>query len=138
MPSGTPQQRDIPSIPGAPPNRRAAPKTEIPRSDFDFESANAAFKKERSQGDARLDAIPPVAPSEFYNKKSGFFDNISSEVKDRHEGGRGRNFAAEERAKNAQTFGEAAAASEGGRRSGRRGGARRRGRGGGGAKPEWA
>lgn len=137
VPGAAPQQRELPRVPGAAPGHRAASKANVSSSEFDFESANAQFKKERNEGEARLDAIPPAASSDFYNKKSGFFDNISSEVKDRHEGGRGRAFAAEERAKNAQTFGEGAAASaEGNRRGGRRGGARRRGRGN--NKPEWA
>lgn len=136
VPGAAPQQRELPRVPGAAPGHRAASKANVSSSEFDFESANAQFKRERNEGEARLDAIPPAASSDFYNKKSGFFDNISSEVKDRHEGGRGRAFAAEERAKNAQTFGEGAAAStEGNRRGGRRGGARRRGRGN--NKPEW-
>ncbi|WFD34550.1 hypothetical protein MCUN1_001391 [Malassezia cuniculi] len=131
------RQREPRSVPGAAPDKTAASKADVPRSDFDFESANALFRKERD-GDGRLDAIPPAASSDYYNKKSGFFDNISSEVKDRHESGRNRTLATDERAKNVLTFGESATASaDGYRRGGRRGGGpRRRGRGN--NKPEWA
>ena len=137
IPEAAPQQREPLPVSGAAAGNNAPSKDNVSNSEFDFESANAQFKKERGEKDSRLDAIPPAAPSDFYNKKSGFFDNISSEVKDRHEGGRGRSFAAEEREKNVQTFGEGAASSTvGNRRGGRRGGPRRRGRAN--NKPEWA
>ncbi|WFD23343.1 hypothetical protein MEQU1_002032 [Malassezia equina] len=125
-------------------------KTNAPASsaEFDFEKANARFSKNptafgKFDLDAgKLDAIPPADTQSFYNKKSGFFDNISSEVKDRHEGGRTRNTMAEEKERNMLTFGDEAANFSGPPRRSRGRGQRSRGRGGGGrgrgpAKPEW-
>ncbi|KAK0550767.1 hypothetical protein OC846_003534 [Tilletia horrida] len=95
--------------------------------EFDFESANARFQKEKlalqqqqnggsadegatvndSNGASALDtvstdlldsippapAIPGISPGALYDKKASFFDDISSEVKERYErprgGGRG-------------------------------------------------
>lgn len=121
-------------------------KMEVPTTDFDFESANAKFNKQElvkeaiasgsplgenapaasaesatngqssSQGDEVV--IPPAA----YNKGTSFFDNISSELKDR-EGQRGQEFRNEERRKNMETFGQGSV-------DGYRGGYRGRGRGG--------
>ncbi|KAJ9475500.1 Protein SCD6 [Pseudozyma hubeiensis] len=69
----------------------------MPNKEFDFESANAKFQKHSEAGEAAatngdasnggaglLDSIPPAGEKEFYDK-SGFFDNISSEVKERYE-----------------------------------------------------
>ena len=66
----------------------------MPNREFDFESANAKFHKHSSadddapatSGGGLLDAIPPPATESgtFYDK-SGFFDNISSEIKERYE-----------------------------------------------------
>lgn len=148
------QQRQKPTVPGAAPGRSVAHRdTSVPTSDYDFESASARFQKDRKAGDAntpaRLDAVPAgEASGPFYSKKAGFFDNISSEVKERYERRapevqeapvRGQ-FAADEKARNVQTFGENAGEFQG---TNRRGNRRGRGRGrrpgrGGGARPEWA
>lgn len=83
----------------------------MPNKEFDFESANAKFQKHKEtsataggeeaasveastssalQGNGTgglLDAIPPPnaeSQGSFYDK-SGFFDNISSEIKERYE-----------------------------------------------------
>lgn len=79
----------------------------MPSKEFDFESANAKFQKHKeagatsaeadgsnaapsgqANGGGLLDAIPPPSsesPGNFYDKKTGFFDNISSEIKERYE-----------------------------------------------------
>ena len=143
------QQRQKPTVPGAAPGRAVAHK--VPVGDYDFESANARFQKTQA-APAKLDAIPPAAetPTSFYDKKSGFFDNISSEVKDRHErrgpnteAGAPRERFVDEQARNMQTFGDNAAGYRGAGRGRGRSGRGRRGRGrgrgrGGGSKPEWA
>ncbi|KAJ9604655.1 hypothetical protein H2200_010769 [Cladophialophora chaetospira] len=109
-------------------------KMEIPKSDFDFESANAKFNK----GDLIKEAIASGSPLEetpaqeegvadpavptpvrkdslpstgaAYNKSSSFFDNISSEAKDREEGNEaraaGRQIRSQEFQKNIETFGQ--------------------------------
>lgn len=143
--ASAPQERQRPAVPGLAPGAVAAHRdTSVPSCDFDFESANARFRKEgqvsSNTDNRRLDAIPPPAAStNFYDKKSGFFDNISSEIKERHEGGPGtRAHAADERARNVQTFGDNAASYRG---SNRRGGRSRGGRGRGPrkeSKPAWA
>ncbi|EXJ93537.1 hypothetical protein A1O1_01929 [Capronia coronata CBS 617.96] len=113
-------------------------KMEIPKSDFDFESANAKFKKEDLVKEAIASGSPPVAGKEenglaeiaddsatdaaperkdsltgagaAYNKSTSFFDNISSEARDREQGsdGRfhGRQVRSEEFKKNIETFGQ--------------------------------
>ncbi|WFD03347.1 hypothetical protein MOBT1_002036 [Malassezia obtusa] len=148
----TVQQREKPAVPGAPAGKTVAHRdASLPEKDFDFESANARFQKElrgdHAPAPEKLDAIPaPSGPStSFYDKKTGFFDNISSDVKERYErrpqdeAGKGR--FADERARNVQTFGDNAANFRAGRGRGRgrsgRGRSRGRGRGRGG-KPEWA
>jgi protein LSM14 len=131
-------------------------KIEVPKSDYDFESANAKFNKEDMikeaiatgspiggpsedgvingsteaaiNGDKRKDSLPP-STTEAYNKSSSFFDNISSEAKDREDGanqqmGRGRR--GEEIKKNLETFGQGSV--DGGFRGRGRGGFRGRGR----------
>ena len=83
------------------------------------------------------DVIIPAAPT--YNKAASFFDNISSELKDREDAGRlgGREFRTEERRKNMETFGQGSVDSgyrggyHRGRGRGRGGGFRGRGGGGG-------
>ncbi|OAP57681.1 hypothetical protein AYL99_08419 [Fonsecaea erecta] len=129
-------------------------KMEIPKSDFDFESANAKFNKEdlikeaiasgspleenptqeEDDGEARKptptrkDSLPSAGPA--YNKSTSFFDNISSEAKDRVEGSDGRAYArqvrSEEFKKNIETFGQGNV--DGGYRGRGRGGAYGRGR----------
>lgn len=128
-------------------------KVEVPTTDFDFESANAKFNKQdlvkqaiasgspletpeaesapngSSNGvekdeEPATDSTTPSAPA-AYNRQASFFDNISSESKDREEGtlGRhGREWRGEEEKKNFETFGQGSV-------DGYRGGYRGRGRG---------
>jgi protein LSM14 len=120
-----------------------ARKVDVPTTDFDFESSNAKFNKEdlvkeaiagsplgehpQSGDDANGESIP-VAPS--YNKKSSFFDDLSSDNKDRAENSAsrpgGREWRGEEQKKNVETFGQGSVD------NGFRGGFRGRGRGRGG------
>ena len=115
-------------------------KIEIPKSDYDFETANAKFNKEDmikeaiatgspiaetsetptslngtadtaepfTNGVSRKDSLP-ISSEQAYDKKSSFFDNISSEAKDREEGNAargGRAVRGEEYNKNMETFGQ--------------------------------
>jgi protein LSM14 len=128
---------------------------EIPTSDFDFESSNAKFNKQdlvkeaiasgsplgegvasplenaaNGQSNGATEETEVVIPSATaYDKGSSFFDNISSELKDREEAAsrRGQEFRTEERKKNMETFGQG---SVDGFRGGYRGRGRGRGRGG--------
>ncbi|POS81516.1 hypothetical protein DHEL01_v200089 [Diaporthe helianthi] len=101
-------------------------KVEVPDSDFDFATANAKFNKEdvvkeRIAGspiteapavDAAVDGQTSAAaePKEVYDKTKSFFDNISSEAKDRkaNNGQRqgGREWRTEEQNRNIETFGQ--------------------------------
>jgi protein LSM14 len=141
---------------GSYPRGGARQRMEIPKSDFDFESANAKFNKEDMIKEAIATGSPPVPGAEdhtsenvetdgiesttpkrkdslsvsavpSYNKTSSFFDNISSEAKDREESqearAQGRQFRGEEYKKNMETFGQ------GNVDSGFRGRGRGRGRG---------
>jgi protein LSM14 len=121
-------------------------KVEVPESDYDFASANAKFNKhdlikeaiagspiseapngESVTADTAADAPTSVEPA--YNKSKSFFDNISSEMKDRESSTQkpgGREWRGEEQRKNIETFGQGSV--DGGYR-GYRGG-RGRGRGG--------
>lgn len=135
-------------------------KVEVPTTDYDFASANAKFNKQDlvkeaiatgssiaspvdNSNDASVDLvngarkasgssviIPPVAS---YNKTSSFFDNISSESKDRDDAAGkklgGREFRSEEQKKNLETFGQGSVD------NGYRGGFRGRGRGRGYGRP---
>ena len=135
--------------------------TDLPKSDYDFESANAKFNKQDLIKEAIATGSPAASPGEStvngghgeqestdrkgsestvripsgtsYDKTSSFFDDISSETKDRaqrEEGGQrmgGREFRNEERQKNFETFGQGSVDN-----SYRRGGGRGRGRGRGG------
>ncbi len=117
---------------------RNASQTEVPKTDFDFEGANAKFNKEDLVKEAIAGSPPtenaPVAlaaeavPISGYNKSTSFFDNISSESKDRMEAGNsrpgGREWRGEEQKKNLETFGQGSVD------NGYRGGYRGRGRGG--------
>ncbi|KAF2145886.1 uncharacterized protein K452DRAFT_324012 [Aplosporella prunicola CBS 121167] len=118
--------------------RRGAPRDQQTRAvevgtDFDFETSNAKFNKQdlvkeaiatgsplgtpgEEGGDAfdlngangAKESEPVVIPAS-YNRTSSFFDNISSEQKDREEcRGRmgGSEFRSEERRKNLETFGQ--------------------------------
>lgn len=133
---------------------------EIPQSDYDFETANAKFNKgdvikeaiasgsplgegaeaplsgnieEQTNGmdhALRKDSLP-LNSVPAYNKSTSFFDNISSEAKDREEATDGRGNAramrGQEFKKNIETFGEGNVDS--GYRGRGRGGYRGRGRG---------
>ncbi|KAI0018238.1 Scd6-like Sm domain-containing protein [Xylariomycetidae sp. FL0641] len=124
----------------------AQSKVEVPEDDFDFATSNAKFNK----GDLVKEAIagspvaetPNGAPAEpqevddtavpvAYNKTRSFFDNISSEAKDRAENNGmkpgGREWRGEEQRKNMETFGQGSV--DGGYRGGYRGRGRGRGRG---------
>ena len=99
-------------------------KVEVPDADFDFASSNAKFNKEEvlkevkaspgtdatggADGQDQVDAKTP-APAPAYDKKASFFDNISSEAKDRAENGGqkpgGREWRGEEQRRNIETFG---------------------------------
>ncbi|KKA29101.1 hypothetical protein TD95_002779 [Thielaviopsis punctulata] len=120
-------------------------KIEVPSEDFDFASANAKFNKEEmkspeQQAAPELDTAPTeeaeVEAAPVYNKSKSFFDNISSEAKERAANGGqkagSREWRGEEQRKNIETFGQGSV--DGGYRSnyrGRgRGGYRGRGRGG--------
>jgi len=115
---------------------RGSKKIEIPKSDFDFESSNAKFNKEDLIKEAIATGSPPVTGAEedgepadgdaanatpqrkdslstgvtAYNRSTSFFDNISSEAKDREGGFDGRAQARQVRSdefrKNVETFGQ--------------------------------
>ena len=128
---------------------------EVPTEDYDFESANAKFNKQdlvkeqiasgepmsnqqngavpepASNGHTEIeDVIIPAKPGaeKGYDKQSSFFDNISSDLKDRQvqqgEMIDGRAMRRDERNKNVDTFGQGSVD------NGYRGGFRGRGRGG--------
>ncbi|KAK4179456.1 Scd6-like Sm domain-containing protein [Triangularia setosa] len=126
---------------------RPAAKVEVPDSDYDFATANAKFNKQDLVREAIAGGSPiveapaaeifaPEAPVESteavepaYNKQRSFFDNISSDLKDRENSTQkpgGREWRGEEQRKNIETFGQGSV--DGGYR-GYRGG-RGRGRGG--------
>ncbi|KAL8789587.1 MAG: hypothetical protein Q9213_001023 [Squamulea squamosa] len=138
-----------------PRNDSQTKKVEVPTTDYDFETANAKFNKQDLVKEAIAsgsplsppldgandisDSIPPangerkaseasvsITPANVgYNKTTSFFDNISSESKEREEGGAkkgGREFRSEEVRKNLETFGQGSV-------DGGRGGYRGRGRG---------
>ncbi|KAG6017632.1 hypothetical protein E4U54_005575 [Claviceps lovelessii] len=101
-----------------------ATKVDVPDSDFDFAQSNAKFNKEdiAKEAIASGDTIePPTQPvtnesvseptgSNPYNKSRSFFDNISSEAKDRAENNGqkpgGREWRGEEQRRNMETFGQ--------------------------------
>lgn len=128
---------------------------EVPTEDYDFESANAKFNKQDlvkeqiasgepltspqngdipdpiSNGHTEIDEVViPAKPGaeKGYDKQSSFFDNISSDLKDRQvtqgEMIDGRAMRRDERNKNVDTFGQGSVD------NGYRGGFRGRGRGG--------
>ncbi|KAL8742190.1 MAG: hypothetical protein Q9190_005293 [Brigantiaea leucoxantha] len=124
---------------GRPHADSGAKKVEVPTTDFDFASANAKFNKQDlvkeaiasgsplgspvngatdipassidTNGDLRKssEAGITIPPAPGYSKAS-FFDNISSESKEREEGGGkrmgGKEFRSEEVKKNLETFGQ--------------------------------
>jgi protein LSM14 len=125
-----------------------AAKVEVPDADFDFAESNAKFNKEEvvkevasplhelaqdggeatPEPESQATGTPDAPPA--YNKSKSFFDNISSEAKDRAENNGmkpgGREWRGEEQRKNMETFGQGSV--DGGYRGGYRG--RGRGRGG--------
>ena len=134
---------------GRPRTESQTKKIEVPKTDYDFESANAKFNKQdlikeaiasgdtingpvNGTSEAQIPSVPDSEQSlsptitAGYNKTSSFFDNISSEAKDRQDnsGKRlgGREFRSEEQKKNMDTFGQSSVDSY-------RGGYRGRGRG---------
>lgn len=120
--------------------RESAQKSvEIPKEDFDFESSNAKFNKQELAKEAIATGSPVASPTQGekpdpianghtngvedvvippkpvekgYDKKSSFFDNISSDLKDRVEQQSsgdfvdGRAMRNQERARNMDTFGQ--------------------------------
>ncbi|KAI0008398.1 Scd6-like Sm domain-containing protein [Xylariaceae sp. FL0662B] len=114
-------------------------RVDVPRTDFDFQAGNAKFNKQDLQKEAVATGSPQneaveASPSEAsrseepgapvaYNKTMSFFDNISSEAKDRAENGGqkpgGREWRGEEHRKNMETFGQGSV--DGGYRGGYRG-----------------
>jgi protein LSM14 len=109
-----------------------AKKVEVPDTDYDFESANAKFNKQDLVKEAiatgspvheaeahvengEVEAVDTTHHAQStttsgYNKTTSFFDNISSEARDREErsGGRpgGREWRGEEEKRNIETFGQ--------------------------------
>lgn len=119
----------------------AAVKVEVPDSDFDFAEANKKFNKdeikqpgEETEGAEIEETEGADATPAVYNKASSFFDNISSEAKDRaaNNGQKpgGREWRGEEQRKNMETFGQGSV--DGGYRNHRGRGRGRGGRGRGG------
>ncbi len=132
-------------------------KVEVPTTDYDFQTANAKFNKQDLVKEAIASGSPVNTPGETpvangvsdasvngrkhsepsiviptttgYNKTTSFFDNLSSETKDRDEpnGHRpgGREWRGEEQKKNLETFG--ASSVDNGYRGGFRGRSRGRG-----------
>ena len=131
-------------------------KVEVPKIDYNFAEANAKFNKQDlkeaiatgspvsspidgsndistqalingGRRESEQSVVIPAAPG--YNKTSSFFDNISSESKDRDDvaGKRigGREFRNEEQRKNLETFGQGSV--DNGYRGGFRGRSRGRG-----------
>ncbi|PYH88960.1 hypothetical protein BO71DRAFT_435254 [Aspergillus ellipticus CBS 707.79] len=102
-------------------------KVEVPDTDYDFETANAKFNKQDlvkeaiATGSPVHEAEPPIPNGEVepvdasadplsYNRATSFFDNISSESRDREEGTGarvgGREWRGEEEKRNIETFGQ--------------------------------
>ncbi|OQE83706.1 hypothetical protein PENNAL_c0031G04925 [Penicillium nalgiovense] len=105
-------------------------KIEVPQSDYDFQTANAKFNKQDLVKEAIATGVPVaeaeahaaeeaesmesmsnagVAANHGYNRGSSFFDNISSEARDREENTTrvgGREWRGEEEKRNMETFGQ--------------------------------
>ena len=112
----------------------AGKKFEVPETDYDFATANARFNKqdllkeaigtgspmtEQEHGPHESEQPEPDsaytngsgASGNTYNRTSSFFDNISSEARDREEGtgtraAAGREWRGEEEKRNIETFGQ--------------------------------
>ncbi|KAI0884614.1 Scd6-like Sm domain-containing protein [Annulohypoxylon maeteangense] len=121
-----------------------ASKVNVPDADFDFAAGNAKFNKQDVKGaiggspvtetsngptSEQSPSEEPTAVPVAYNKTRSFFDNISSEAKDRAENGGqkpgGREWRGEEQRKNMETFGQGSV--DGGYRGAYRGRGRGRG-----------
>lgn len=121
-----------------------ASKVQVPKSDFDFQAGNAKFNKQDLVKEAiagsplaeasNVSALVSTQSEDSgvptaYNRTQSFFDNISSESKDRAENGGqkpgGREWRGEEQRKNMETFGQGSV--DGGYRGGYRGRGRGRG-----------
>ncbi|KAF4770004.1 hypothetical protein HAV15_011753 [Penicillium sp. str.  len=105
-------------------------KIEVPQSDYDFQTANAKFNKQDLVKEAIATGVPVAeaeahaaeeaesmesmsngggASNHGYNRGSSFFDNISSEARDREENTArvgGREWRGEEEKRNMETFGQ--------------------------------
>ncbi|KAL3481902.1 Scd6-like Sm domain-containing protein [Aspergillus californicus] len=102
-------------------------KVEVPTTDYDFQTANAKFNKQDMVKEAiasgspleeienpaeDLNSVEPPATTQNASmySKSSFFDNISSESRDREEGtgarAVGREWRGEEEKRNIETFGQ--------------------------------
>ncbi|PHH63254.1 hypothetical protein CDD81_6111 [Ophiocordyceps australis] len=107
--------------------RQNTHKFEVPDSDFDFAQSNAKFNKEDIAKEAIAGSPLSEQPSDpaskivehgmaegnpaiAYNKSKSFFDNISSEARERAQSGGqtlgGREWRGEEQRKNMETFGQ--------------------------------
>ncbi|KAI2791236.1 hypothetical protein POX_c04093 [Penicillium oxalicum] len=127
-------------------------KIEVPESDYDFATANAKFNKQdlikeaiatgsptaeveshdlAHQAETDTNGASAAATHSLYNRSTSFFDNISSEARDREENATrvgGREWRGEEEKRNIETFGQGSVDGYRGRGRGR--GGRGRGRGG--------
>ncbi|PWY73090.1 hypothetical protein BO94DRAFT_559899 [Aspergillus sclerotioniger CBS 115572] len=105
-------------------------KVEVPEADYDFETANAKFNKQDlvkeaiatgspvhegetasiTNGDIEGSDVGVDSSVTTYNRATSFFDNISSEARDREEGtgarAGGREWRGEEEKRNIETFGQ--------------------------------
>ncbi|CAG8007567.1 unnamed protein product [Penicillium salamii] len=134
---------------GGPRPQQQHKKIEVPQSDYDFQTANAKFNKQDLVKEAIATGVPAAeaeahaaeeaesyetmsnggSSNPGYNRGSSFFDNISSEARDREENTArvgGREWRGEEEKRNMETFGQG---SVDGYRPNYRGRGRGRGRG---------
>lgn len=113
--------------------RNPQKKFEVPQSDYDFQTANARFNKQDLVKEAIASGSPAAeaevhahveeeitgesfadsssaSTQNVYNRGSSFFDNISSEARDREEHSTvrlgGREWRGEEEKRNIETFGQ--------------------------------
>ncbi|CAI4036984.1 hypothetical protein SMKI_16G2820 [Saccharomyces mikatae IFO 1815] len=103
-------QRNKNRLTNRPPQSNRNFKVEIPNEDFDFESNNAKFTKEDSNDAEKEQELEATARKQdesdeaFYNKKSSFFDTISTSTETN------TNMRwQEEKMLNVDTFGQASA-----------------------------